>query len=227
MSALTFEKEGHRYTLDGSPVRSVTGLLKKVGLINFDGIPPSILETARDRGTKVHAAIHYFSEGDLDVADFSQSFSHLAGYLQSWIRLADTGRLSARFCEHRVACRQPRFAGTFDFLGVFDGQAALLDHATGSPFDACKSIQTAFYVMAARAWANEPGEEQLKAFLDAHPYIARYSVQLDKHGDLPKLTAYTDPKDFLKARLIAEAVNIVDEERPKSQAWDWQQELAA
>lgn len=225
--SLTFDAAGHAYTLDTAPVRSVTGLLRKVGLINFDGIPPTILEAARERGTKVHQAAHYYNEHDLDVLGFCRQFPGYAGYLQSWIRLMDTGRLETVLCEHRVACRTPRYAGTFDWLGVFDRHAALMDFATGRPEDAAKHLQTAGYVAALPAWATEPGEEALRAFVAAHPFIARFSVKLDKHGGLPTVTPYRDPKDFTRFRLIAEAVNAVDLERPKSQPWDWEEELAA
>jgi hypothetical protein len=226
-AALTFDAEGHIYSLDGRRVRSVTGLLRKVGLIDFSKIPSQILEAARLRGTKVHQAIHYYNERDLDVLAFCREFPGYAGYLQSWIRLAESGRLQTVLCEHRLACRLPRYAGTLDWLGLLDGHAAILDFATGRPEDAAKHLQTAGYVNAAYQWAREPGEERLRAFLAQHKFIERASVKLDKHGGLPKLTPYRDPKDFTKFRLIAETVGAVDEERPKSQPWQWEEELVA
>jgi hypothetical protein len=224
--ALTFDALPHVYTLDGTPVRSVTTILRKVGLINFDGIPPSILEAAQQRGTKVHQAIHYFNEHDLDVAGFCADFPAYAGYLQSWIRLMDSGRFVTHFCEHRVASRRPRFAGTFDWLGTVDGHAAILDFATGDPRDAAKHLQTAAYVMAAREWAEELGEDRLLAFIAAHPFIERYSVRLTKAGTLPTPHPYRDPHDYTAFRLIAQAIAVVDEAKPKSQPWDWQADLA-
>jgi hypothetical protein len=224
--SLTFTQEGHRYELDSKPVRSVTQILKKVGLINFDRIPPSILEAARQRGTIVHRAIHFANENDLDVFRFASEFPAYSGYLQSWLRLLKSGRLVTRFCEHRVACRSPRFSGTFDWLGLFDGQAAILDFATGDPNDAAKHLQTCAYVLAARAWKTEPGEEPLRAFLDQYGHVRRYSVRLHKLGGLPIVTPYTDAKDFSKFIRIAETVNIVDEEKPKSSEWQWAEEAA-
>lgn len=224
--SLVFTAENHTYTLDGKAVRSVTNLLKKVGLINFDGIPPRILEAARLRGTTVHRAIEFANDADLDVSGFCREFPGYAPYLQSWLRLFESGRLVPHFCEHRVACRTPRYSGTFDFIGTFDGRAALLDYATGNPTDAAKHLQTAAYVLAAREWAKEPGEGKLKAFLDQHAFIHRYSVQLRKDGGLPRVTRYDDPADYTRFRLIAETVNLVDLERPKSETWDWQQDLA-
>lgn len=222
---LTFDPGLHTYTLDDRPVRSVTQLLRKVGLINFGAIPPSILAAAQERGTKVHQAIHFANEEDLDVLGFCREFPGYAGYLQSWLRLMDTGRLETWLCEYRIACRAPRFAGTLDWLGLFDGRPAILDFATGRPEDAAKHLQTAGYVLGVHAWAAEPGQEALKKFVEAHPFIGRYSVRLNKTGGLPTPLPYRDPKDFTKFRLIAETVQAVDEERPKSAPWDWQAEL--
>jgi hypothetical protein len=224
---LTFDAAQHVYTLTGKPVRSVTNLLHKVNLVNFDHVPPSILESAQRRGTIVHRAVHFYNEHDLDVLDFTDSFPEYAGYLQSWIRLMDSGRLQTVFCEQQVANFAPRYAGTFDWLGLFDGQATLMDFATGHPDDAAKHLQTAAYVLASRAWSHLPGHDQLKTFHDAHPYVQRYAVRLLRDGSLPQLTAYRDPRDFTTFLLIAETVNAVDAERPKSVAWNWEQDAFA
>lgn len=227
MNALTFDPLPHVYTLDGRVVPfSVTGLLRQVGLINFSMIPPRILEAAQTRGTTVHQAIHYYNEHDLDVEGFSRDFPGYAGYLQSWVRLMDTGRLVTVLCEHRIASRQPLYAGTLDWLGLFDGHAAIIDFATGRPEDAAKHLQTAAYVLAAKKWMAEPSELALRDFLTAHPFVARYSVQLDKGGGLPKVTPYRDPKDYTKFLQIADTVQMVHAERPKAQSWDWQTEAA-
>lgn len=224
--SLTFDASTHTYALDERPVRSVTGLLRKVGLINFDNVPAHYLAAAQMRGTKVHQAIHYYNEHDLDVLAFCREFPGYAGYLQSWIRLMDTGRLKTVLCEHRLACRQPRFSGTLDWLGLFDNEPAILDFATGNPNDAAKHLQTAGYVLAARAWSAEPGETALRAFMDEYPFVRRFSVRLNKGGTLPTPQAYRDPHDLTHFRLIAETVNVVDLERPKTVQWDWQAELA-
>lgn len=225
--SLAFDPLPHVYTLDGVVVpHSVTGLLRQVGLIDFSMIPHHILEAARTRGTTVHQAIHYFNEHDLDLEGFYLDFPGYAGYVQSWVRLMDTGRLVTVLCEHRLASRQPVYAGTLDWLGLFDGHAAILDFATGDPDDAAKHLQTAAYVLAAKKWMHEPGEEALRAFLTAHPFVARYSVRLHKTGSLPTVTPYRDPKDFTKFLQIAETVAMVLAERPKAMPWDWQSEAA-
>lgn len=223
---LTFDAPTHTYTLTGSPVRSVTQILRKVGLVDFRSVPPTILEAARRRGTVVHQACHYYNEGDLDVGEFCSSFPDYAPYLRSWIALVETGRLQPFACEKMIASFAPRFAGTCDFVGTFDGEGVLLDFATGDPADAAKHLQTSAYVLALRAWSETPDESSLRTFLDAHPYITRYAVRLQPDGALPLLTPYRDPRDFSKFLTLAHAVAIVDDERPESIEWDWQDDEA-
>jgi hypothetical protein len=223
---LTFDAEQHLYTLTGRPVRSVTQLLHKVGLVNFDQVPPTILSAASRRGTAVHKAVHYFNEHDLDVAAFDEAFPEYSGYLHSWIRLLDSGRLRTFRCEQRIASFSPRFAGTTDWIGWVDEQATLIDFATGSPEDACKHLQLAGYVLGLRAWAHVPGDDVLTEFVTTHPYVKRIAVRLDRTGKLPQLEPYDDPRDLTKFLLIAETVNIVDAERPRSIPWNWEQDGA-
>jgi hypothetical protein len=218
---LTFDAARHAYTLDGAPVRSVTQLLALVGLVNFDDVPPSILDAARVRGTVVHQAVHYWNDQDLDLVEFRATFPQYVGYLSSWLALCATGRLSTVLCEHRVAHTSPRFAGTFDWLGLFDGEATLLDFATGAPEDAAKHLQLAAYTLAARQWAKRDDEPVLRAFLDQHPFIARFAVRLDRDGRSPQLTPHNDPRDFTRFLTIANAVAVVDDERQHAPMWDW------
>lgn len=222
--SLVFEPIAHRYELDGAEVPSVTGVLRASGLIDFSQIPPSILEAARERGTKVHQAIHYWGDGDLNVLEFARDFPDLIGYLESWMRLIDSGRLLTILREYRVASRRHRAAGTLDWLGVFDGHAAIIDFATGDPDDAFKDLQTAGYCILGREWKDEPGEGVLRAFFEHHPFVARYSVRLTKTGSLPKITPYTNPRDFSEFAALVAAQHIVKARKPK--AIDWQEYAA-
>lgn len=220
--SLTFEPVQHVYTLDGEVLPSVTGVLRQSGLVNFDGIPPTILEAARGRGTAVHAAICYFNEADLNVLDFCREFPGYAGYLEGWIRLMESGRLKTILCEHRVASRLHRFCGTVDWIGEFDGKAAILDFATGDPTDAAKCYQTAAYLIAAREWSKEPGEDILRAFFSDHPFVERYSVRLKKTGVLPTPMKYPDPRDASAFLTILSAQQIVRAYKPDAIDWsEW------
>lgn len=218
---LTFDEPQHQYTLNGKPCRSVTQILRKVGLINFDHVPSYVLDAALARGRAVHKALEYWHQHDLDVVDFRRTFPDWSGFVDSWIRLMTGGRFHTFAAEQRVGNFAPRYCGCYDWLGTHDGHAALLDFSTGNPFDAAKNYQLAGYTLAINAWAHTPGQDKLRTFLDQHSYIHRIAVRLQRDGSLPQLTTYDDPRDFTGFLKIAEAVAIVDDARPRSVPWDW------
>lgn len=206
---LDFEATGHRYTLDGVTVPSVTGILRASGIVDFSQIPPARLEAARYRGTIVHQAVHYFNEGDLDGDAFGAEFPDFAGYLDAWRTFVEQRRYRAVLNEHRIASVRHRVAGTLDTLGFLDdGSPALLDYATGDPDDAAKNLQTAAYLGLAHEWAEEGADAALARFLAEHPTIKRYAVALRRDGTF-KLDPYRDPTDFRKFLVLNEAQRIV------------------
>ena len=205
---LTFAPDTHTYTLDGAIVPSVTQVLRASGLIDYSQVPAATLAAARDRGTAVHAALHYAAEGDFDVEGFYRDFHDYAGYLRSGVSLLESPRVRTVLCERRVASRKHRFAGTIDWLGYIDGQAAIIDWATGDPRDASKDLQTAGYLTAALEFASS--DPQLGAFIKANKAIARFSVQLKPDGSLPKLTPYRDPRDVSAFLTLLSARRIVE-----------------
>jgi len=224
---LVFDAPSHTYTLDGARVPSVTELLRTVGLVRFDHVPPSILAAAQQRGTTVHQAIHYYNEHDLDITSFAEAYPELLGYLDSWRAVLASGRFRTVLCEHRVASAHPAYAGTIDWLGVIDGVPSLLDFATGRPEDAAKHLQTAAYVMAARSWAQQPEEAALRDFFAVAPFVERYSVRLDAGGGWPTLTPYRDARDYRDFRLIAETVNLVAAHARTVVPWHWRDGVPA
>lgn len=217
---LTFEDDVHRYTLDGVVVRSVTGVLGHSGVVDFSNVPKSILDAAMARGTNVHKAVHYYNEDDLDIDVFGQNFPGCLGYVLSWVELLKSGRLKTWLCEHRVASRTHQYAGTIDWLGLFDRHAAIIDFATGDPMDCAKDLQTGGYMIAAREWAQEPGEHALRAFLAEHKFIARYSVRLAKTGSLPRVSRYADPQNLSDFLTLLAAERIVKARKPKTVQWE-------
>jgi hypothetical protein len=214
---LTFDPETHTYTLDGLVVPSVTQVLRASGLVDFGSIPPTLLDAAQLRGTKVHQAVQYFNEHDLDVGEFCGTFPAYAGYLQSWIALFASGRLKTCLCERRVASRKHRYAGTIDWLGEFDGRGALIDFATGDPEDVAKDLQTAAYHAAAVEWQS--ADRELGAFIAAHPILARYSVRLKKDGRLAAITPYQDPRHLSEFITLVSARRIVEARKGDVAAW--------
>jgi hypothetical protein len=207
--SLTFDAGPHTYTLDGVVVPSVTGILQASGLIDFTGIPESILEAARVRGTRVHEAVHFYNEGDLDVDQFRIDFPEYVGYLEGWFSFCAQRHFVPVLNECRIASRRHQVAGTLDTLGELDGEAVLLDYATGDPLDVSKDYQLAAYHLLMNDWADEPeADPRLVAFLARHELVRRYGVALKKTGAFA-LHPYPDPGDFRKFLTLVEAQRIV------------------
>lgn len=210
---LTFDEPLHRYTLDGVIVPSVTGILKASGLIDFSGIPESILETARRRGTTVHQAIDYDNQRDLDREQFRLDFPDYVPYFEAWLAFVAEAHYVPVFNEGRIASRRLGVAGTFDTIGLLNGQAALIDYATGRPEDVSKDYQTAAYLGIVLDWSAEPEcDPQLQAFLQRWPSIKRYAVALKRNGAFT-LHPYSDPADYRKFLTLVEAQRIVTARR--------------
>lgn len=216
LSGLTFEPEGHIYTLDGAVVPSVTQILKTSGLIDFSHIPPSTLAAAMKRGTTVHAAIHAANEADLDVTHFYATFPAWAGYLRAWFAFNDTAGFHPLVCEHRIASRRSRVAGTLDVLGTMNNHAALIDYKTAVVLESvCPDLQLAAYDALAREWAKD--DQTLRAFFDRYPYTRRYAIQLRKDGTY-RLEEYTNPRAYLEFRTLVETFHIVAARRRNERA---------
>jgi hypothetical protein len=204
--SLDFFAADHTYELDGERVPSVTGVLHRAGLINFDNVPPSILAAALERGRIVHSAIHFWNERDLDLDDFDRKFPECAPYLHGWISFTEQRRFVPVLNERRIASRRHQVAGTLDCLGLLDGTAVLLDFKTGRPQDVAADLQTAGYLALATEWAEDDAE--VAGFLASHPVVRRYAVQLRKDATF-RIESYISPLDFREFFTLVAAQQIV------------------
>lgn len=216
MNGFTFEPVAHRYHLDGVRVPSVTGVLQRSGLIDFSHMPPAVLHEAQVRGTIVHSAVRYFNEGDLAGDAFREDFPMYVGYLDGWQSFCAQRRYTPVLNEHIVASRRYQLAGTVDSIGVLDGEAVLLDFATGRPQDAAKDLQTAAYLALAREWAAE-GDALLADYFRAHAVVRRYAVALRRDGTF-RVEPYADPSHFRQFMTLLQAQQIVDARRQRDLA---------
>ncbi len=136
-------------------------------------------------------------------------FSAYAGYLDGWLSFRSQRHFVPVVNECRIASRRHQIAGTLDCLGELDGEAVLLDYATGNPLDVSKDYQTAAYLGLALEWAQEPdGDPRLADFFARHTLVRRYGVALKKTGTFA-LHPYGDPADFRKFLTLVEAQRIV------------------
>jgi len=207
--SLVFHAADHVYELDGVPVPSVTGILHRAGLTDFSNIPPSILARALDRGTKVHQAIHFYNERDLDVAQFGREFPDYLPYLQAWVNFTEQRRFVPVINECRIASRRHQVAGTLDCLGILDEVAVLLDFKTGRPADVAADLQTAAYHALAMEWAGESDDDPaLELFFSQHAVVRRFAVQLRKDATF-RVEAYAAPTDYRDFLTLVAAQQIV------------------
>jgi len=214
-TGLTFDAATHTYRLDGVVVPSVTQILRASGLIDFTGIPESILEAARVRGTIVHQAIALFNEGDLDLEQFAVDFPEYLPYLAAWQDFCRQRHFTALLTECRIASRRYQVAGTLDCLGELDGEPVLLDFATGNPADTAKDLQTSGYFVLALEWAEyADADPRLKAFFTRHTLLRRYGVRLEKTGAF-SLHPYTNPSDMRQFLALVEAQRIISARRAR------------
>jgi hypothetical protein len=137
---LTFDPEAHVYRMNGKRVPNVTTILSDLHLVDHSHVP----ESARERGTAVHAAIHYWLEGDLDESSLTDE---IAPYFRAAIAFLEDSKAKIGGSEIRVYHPEARYAGTLDALGEFFGDPGIADWKSGALGETI-GLQTAAYDLA-------------------------------------------------------------------------------
>jgi hypothetical protein len=195
MSVLTFDPTAHEYSIDEQRVPSVTEVLSRTGLTNFDHIPEPYRRAALNRGRRVHKAAHYLAEGSLDWSTVSEDDKP---YIESCAGFLAAGKVRFDFLERQLFHVARRYAGTCDGGGWWDGQFALVDWCCGDLWESAKDLQTAGYAEALRVtpppeWPDfAPSEAALRRGVG----IVRLGVRLLKSGAIAQPEPYRDPQDF-------------------------------
>src|SRR5262245_32570390 len=205
---LVMERTTHAYFLEDVRCPSNTQVLKAQGLIRLNGVPPDILERARQRGSDVHQLIHYANEGDLDETSIDPQY---AGYLRAWRQCVLERRLTPLLCEYRIASRRHRIAGTLDLLCESDGEGWLFDYCTGVLEKLAKHLQTAGYLGMAYEWAQSEGDRRLAEVLARHTRWRRAGVRLRSNGTF-RVVEYPNATDYARFLTLAAAWHIRQEE---------------
>lgn len=139
---LQFDPEAHAYAHAGRRLVSVTQVLDRAGMVEGT---EWFTEESRERGRAVHAAIHYYDEGDLDEESLHEKIRPYLDAYKAW--LADT-RATTFGSEIALADTERGYAGTLDRLcwmgAVLGKDLALLDFKSGAPC-AAHSVQLAAY----------------------------------------------------------------------------------
>lgn len=145
--ALRFEETEHRYFVDDVEVPGVTRALEAAKLIDFSQVPRDVLERAKERGTAVHSAIHYWLDGDLDEATLTEE-TH--GYLMAALSFLHQMKVTPVRVERFVHSTAHRYAGRLDLEALLERKdggvdKAVIDWKTGLVQPAHR-IQLAGYV---------------------------------------------------------------------------------
>ncbi len=210
---LTFHDATHRYMLDGEFVPSVTQVIKDNRLsADFSHVNRDVLERNRAIGVAVHAAAHYFDEGDLDESSVDPD---VRPYLEAWKAFVYERKVEMLALEQRVADPVYRLAGTIDRIARVPGISGelVIDIKKGDPKDAGANYQTAAYALLA---AN--------LGIIAKPFlIERWSVQLHPERAVPyTVSPYRSSAD---RRIFLAALQLTHE-RERLGRSSWMQEVA-
>jgi hypothetical protein len=211
--AATYIDSTRAHVVQGIPVPSVTQILRATHVSSdFSHVDPVVLERKRQIGQAVHAATHYFDEGDLVESTVAPE---ARPYLLAWMKFRSERGFVPQLLETVVYSRTHHYIGRFDRLGqlLADRRRVLLDIKIGDPDASAADLQTAGYLAALR-------EEHPEMQVDP---IERWSVQLLEDGryslrQYPKRgrSNGVDRADFLA---LARAVNLRQERQGGPPCW--------
>lgn len=108
---IELDEATHTYTVDGKVVPSVTQILDPLN--DFDGVPPDILERARQFGTAVHKMVELWERNVLDVEDLDPALKPYLAQYQAAMQHTGWGVIAS---EARVAHPALGYAGTLDLV---------------------------------------------------------------------------------------------------------------
>lgn len=240
MPVLAFDPGLHLYSLDGVTVPSVTQVLRASGYVDFyrdltqkiaegelsasDGVYAlrqrgQRLIEARERGQRVHSAIHFMLEDDLDDDSIDEE---TRGYLESGQKYLAAYVHKIFRAEMRVFSTRYGCAGTLDILAMHaDGRVFIGDWKSGNPEDVAAWLQTAAYLGFALEMANS--DPDLASEMRAHgPVIHRRSIRLYRDGRCAQETLYTDPGDF--NRFLGALALVHDQQKRPAPVLAWDDE---
>lgn len=169
VSSFRFDSAAHRYFMEpsGEEIPGVTRALEESKLVDWSMVPPHILAQAQERGTRVHDALHFLDDGELDLASLERA---LAGYVEAYEKFKRDTRFTPTLVEKFVFSPLYRWAGRLDRVGYFENKH-------GGHDDAVVDFKSGLVVPAHRI--------QLVAYASGLPEPRKYrrmTLQLEREG---------------------------------------------
>ena len=127
MAQLLFFDEGHKYTIDGEELPSVSELTRFISREIYGDVGQFNLDRAADRGTAVHKATEL-----LDKYGTAEIDEDIAPYLQAYIAFRKEHKCEWQKIEYATHHPENLYAGTLDRVGTIDGKLVVLDIKTSS-----------------------------------------------------------------------------------------------
>jgi hypothetical protein len=184
---LVFDEAGHRYSLDGRDLISVTQALTAAGMVDTTRWN----EVARLRGQYVHQCIALEAAGELDESTVDPL---VRPYFEAFRLFQRETSVTLEMVERRVCDPVLGYAGTLDAIGRWpSGKRTLFDWKSGF-FPPMAGPQTAAYLRCARL------------FYPVGELISRAGLHLRGDGTY-RLIEFTnivqDEHDFVAALRVA------------------------
>ena len=127
MAQLLFFDEGHKYTIDGEELPSVSELTRFISREIYGDVGQFNLDRAAERGTAVHKATEL-----LDKYGTAEIDEDIAPYLQAYIAFRKEHKCEWQKIEYATHHPENLYAGTLDRVGTIDGKLVVLDIKTSS-----------------------------------------------------------------------------------------------
>lgn len=178
---IEFDESNHVYRVDGVVYPSVTQILESAGLPDLSRVPADILEWKADIGRKVHKAIEFDDDGDLDF-DFLPV--ELRPYVEAYRKFKTESGFEPLAAEEPIFHPVYKYPGKPDRIGLLNGRIVLIDYKTGMIDLKCVGPQTAAYK---KAWDEvHQRKDQI---------VRRFALKLSNDGTY-KLIECKNPNDF-------------------------------
>ena len=139
MAKLLFFDTGHKYTLDGEELPSVSEVTRFISREVYGDIGQYNLDRAAERGTAVHKATEILDKyGTVEIS------TDIEPYIKAYIMFRKEHDCKWELIEAARYDPDRRYAGTLDRLGTVDGDLAIVDIKTTAVISpAHKKIYTA------------------------------------------------------------------------------------